>query len=182
VEAGIQGYTGRYVVTGAPIAPLGVGPARTPLNTRTNPISDEGMLDQRLGATFVYYPQPFGLQAEHTIGRGPELNADQTEVIRGSLHGGYVMTTYRHQSECHGEFWPFLRWQYFQGGYKNQPNAPLADIDEWSVGMEWQATKEIELVCEYMLTDRTNTRAFTSGESYGQFDGQVLRFQLQISY
>jgi hypothetical protein len=70
VEFAMQGYTGRYVVLGSAIRPLGVGPATVPIGTRNNP-EGEGMLDQRLGWTFVYYPQPLGIQAEYTIGRGP---------------------------------------------------------------------------------------------------------------
>lgn len=182
IEAGIQGFTGRYVVSGAAISPLGVGPAVAPLNTRGRPGSEDGMLDQRLGWSLVYYPQPFGIVVEHTIGRGPELNAAQTAVERGSLHGGYVMATYRHQTECHGEFWPYVRWQYFRGGYRSFPNAPSTTIDEWSVGMEWQIRKEFELVCEYLMTDRTNLRAFSTGRSYDVYDGHVLRFQFQVNF
>ena len=118
MEFGIQGYTGQYVVLGAPISPLGVGPPTTPLGTRTRPGGEEGLLDQRLGASFVYYPQPFGFQTEYTIGRGPELNAAQTEVERSWLEGGYAMLNYRYATDCHGEIWPYARWQHYRGGYK----------------------------------------------------------------
>jgi hypothetical protein len=181
VEFGIQGYTGRYVVLGSAIQPLGVGPAAVPLGTRNNP-DEDGMLDQRLGWTFVYYPQPFGVQAEYTIGRGPELNEAQTALERGSLHGGYVMVNRRIETPCHGVFWPFARWQYYRGGYKNAVNAPSNETDEWNIGMEWQIKKQFELVCEYLITDRTNLRARSSGRSYEQFEGEVLRFQFQINY
>lgn len=182
VEAGIQGYTGRYVVLGSAIRPLGVGPAVAPLHTRNRPGSVEGLLDQRLGWSMTYYPQPFGIQMEHTIGRGPELNAAQTAVERGSLHGGHITTYYRYQTPCHGELWPFARYQYYRGGYKNAANAPTAEIDEWSLGLEWQMRKEIELVTEYLITDRTNLRAASTGRSYDQFEGQILRFQFQLNF
>ncbi len=182
VEFGIQGYTGSYVVLGAPIAPLGVGPAAIPDGTRNRPGGENGLLDQRLGASFIYYPQPLGFQAEYTTGRGPELNAAQTDVERGSLDGGYAMLFYRYQTPNHGEIWPFARRQYYRGGYKNAPNAPASRIDEWNIGVEWQIRKEIELVCEYLLCDRTNLRPETTGQSYEQFDGEVLRFQFQLNY
>jgi hypothetical protein len=182
IEAGIQAYTGRYVVLGAPIAPLGVGPAAIPDGTRGQPSSPDGILDQRLGWSFNYYPQPFGVQAEYTIGRGPELNAAQTAVERGYLHGGYLMLNYRVQTECYGDYFPFARYQYYRGGYKNAPNAPNSVIDEWNFGIEWQIRKEMELVCEYMITDRTNLRPLASGESYGQFAGHLLRFQFQVNF
>jgi len=182
VEFGIQGYTGRYVVLGSAIAPLGVGPAVIPLGTRGQPYGQDGQLDQRLGWSFNYYPQPFGLQAEYTIGRGPELNAAQTAVERGSLHGGYVMANARWETEGWGELWPYARWQYYRGGYRSAPNAPAATINEWNFGVEWQMRKELELVCEYLITDRTNLNAQSTGESYEQFEGQILRFQLQLNF
>jgi Phosphate-selective porin O and P len=182
IEAGIQGYTGRYVVLGAPIAPLGVGPAITPNGTRGQPSSPDGHLDQRLGWSFNYYPQPFGIQAEYTLGRGPELNAAQTAIERGYLHGGYLMFNYRYQSACYGDFLPFVRYQYYEGGYKNAANAPASSIDEWNFGIEWQIRKEMELVGEYLITDRTNLRSQTSGVSYGQFAGHLLRVQFQVNF
>lgn len=182
IESGVQAYTGRYVVGGAPIAPLGVGPAVVPTGTRSQPGGEDGLLDQRLGVNFVYYPQPLGVYAEWTVGRGPELNEAQTAVERASLQGGQAQLYYRYVSQCHGEFWPFARWQHYRGGYKYAANSPSAEIDEWSLGLEWQVRKEVELVCEYLMTDRTNLRAFGTGESYNQFVGDVLRFQLQLNY
>jgi phosphate-selective porin len=61
-------------------------------------------------------------------------------------------------------------------------NAPSNETDEWNIGMEWQIKKQFELVCEYLITDRTNLRARSSGRSYEQFEGEVLRFQFQINY
>lgn len=182
IEFGVQGYTGRYVVLGTPIIPLGVGGAITPNGTRGRPLGDDGLLDQRIGWTFNYYPQPLGVHAEWTVGRGPELNAAQTAVERGSLYGGHAQLFYRYQSACHGEFWPFARYQYFRGGYRSFANAPSAEISEWSLGLEWQIRKEMELVTEYLITDRTNLRALSAGESYRQFEGQLIRLQFQINY
>jgi hypothetical protein len=181
VEFGIQGYTGRYVVLGTEISPLGVGPEIVPLGTRDSPDGEDGLLDQRLGWTFVYYPQPIGFQAEYLVGRGPELNEAQTAVERESLHGGYAMLNYRYKTRCHGEIWPFVRWHCYEGGYKTFANSPAADIDEWNIGLEWQIREEMELVCEYLITDRTNLVA-QSDRSYEQFEGEVLRFQFQINF
>ncbi|HMO15152.1 MAG TPA: porin [Pirellulaceae bacterium] len=182
VEYGIQGFTGRYVVNGAAISPLGVGPATVPLGTRGLPFGEEGLLDQRLGWTFIQYPQPWGIQIEHTIGRGPELNADQTQVERGSLHGGYMMVNYRYDAGGFGEIFPFVRWQYFRGGYRSFANAPASRINEWNIGIEWQIKKDFELACEYLITDRTNLQAFSSGRSYDQFVGHLIRLQFQINF
>jgi hypothetical protein len=52
------------------------------------------------------------------------------------------------------------------------------------MGIEWQIRKEMELVVDYIITDRTNLTAFNlpNAISYGQFDGDVLRFQFQVNY
>ncbi len=183
VEAGVQAYTGKYTVLSSAISPLGVGPTARPLGTLETG-NEEGIVDDRLGATLVYYPQPWGFQAEWTVGRGPCLNSTQTEVVDGALYGGYGMTMYRIQTECYGEFFPFFRAAFFQGGYKSERNAPDSDISEYEIGLEWQFSKSLELVSMYTMTDRTNTQALGTANtlSYTQFEGDLLRFQLQVNY
>ncbi len=183
MELGVQAYTGEYTVLSSAISPLGVGAAVRPAGTLETGNRD-GIRDERIGGTLVYYPQPWGFQAEWTVGRGPGLNDAQTEVIERPLYGGYLMTMYRYESECHGEFIPFVRWAYFKGGYKSERNAPFVEIDELELGLEWQISKYLEFVGMYTLTDRTNTRALSATDtlSYEQFHGDLLRFQLQVNY
>ncbi len=182
MEVSMQGYTGQYTVLSSPISPLGVGPTIRPTGTlETN--GQEGILDERLAWTLVYYPQPLGFQAEWTVGRGPALNEAQRAVTDASLYGGYAMVMYRHKLEK-GELWPFARWNYYNGGYKTERNAPMSEIQEWEIGTEWQFSKSLELVAMYTLTDRTNTAAQSTANvrSYDQFDGSLLRFQVQVNY
>lgn len=183
MEVGIQGFLGDFTVLSSPISPLGVGPAVRPAGTLETD-GQKGIYEKRLGATLVYYPQPLGFQAEWTVGRGPGLNDAQTDVVQRPLYGGYGMLLYRYQSERYGEFLPFVRWAQYKGGYRSERNAPFADIDEWEMGLEWQMTEYVELVTMYTLTDRTNTRAYSTADtlSYGQFKGDLLRFQLQVRY
>jgi hypothetical protein len=183
VEMGVQGYTGMYTVLSSAISPLGIGPAVRPAGTLETGDAD-GIIDKRVGGTFVYYPQPFGLQAEWNVGRGPGLNDTQTAVVDRPLYGGYIQSMYRIQTDCHGEIWPFIRWNYYKGGYKSERNAPFVEIDELEVGAEWQIGKYVELVGMYTLTDRTNTRALGTANtlSYQQFEGQLARFQVQVNY
>ncbi len=182
-ELAMQGYTGRYVVGGANIRPLGVGAATTPLGTFERG-DRRGIQDERLAWTAVWYPQPLGFQSEWTVGRGPALNAAQTRVEERALYGGYAMTMYQYKSQCRGTFFPFLRWNYYKGGYKTERNAPFSLINEWETGVEWQFNKQFELVTQYTMTDRTNTTAINSDGvvSYRQFEGDMLRMQLQFSY
>ena len=182
-ELGIQGYTGRYSVTGASIRPLGLGGAAIPRGTIEQG-NRRGIQDERLAWTGVWYPQPLGFQSEWTIGRGPAINASQTAIEERALYGGYVMTMYQHNTKRHGTVIPFLRWNYFKGGYKSERNAPFSLIDEWETGVEWQLNKQMELVTAYTLTNRTNTTAINQAgvTSYRQFDGDMLRLQFQFNY
>ncbi|WP_459554681.1 porin [Lacunimicrobium album] len=183
VEVSMQGYTGKYTVGSAPISPLGIGSAVRPSGTAEMGVP-EGLTDERLAWTLVYYPQPLGFQAEWTIGRGPKLNADQTAVEVSSLTGGYAQLFYRIQTDRWGEFWPFARYSFFDGGYKTQRNAPDVYISEWELGNEWQINKYLELVTMITITDRTNVSARPTANtlSYGQFEGVLLRSQVQFSY
>lgn len=182
-EIGVQGYTGMYSVYGTRIRPPGAPAANFPTGT-IDAGNTSGIIDKRIAGTLIYYPQPLGFQAEWTVGRGPALNDAQTEVIDRALYGGYVMSMYRHQTDCYGDFFPFVRWNYFKGGYRSERNAPFAEINEFETGIEWQISKYVEFVGMYTLTNRTNTRdAHTDSTlSYNQFDGQLLRFQVQVNY
>jgi hypothetical protein len=183
VEASIQGYTGEYVVEGAPIRPLGVGPSTIPSGTRQEG-DQRGWRDQRVAATFVWYPQPFGIQAEWNYGEGPALNDAQTAVGVRALNGGYVTLMYKYDSERCGIFTPYARYQYFRGGYKAFANTPYGSRDEWNLGLEWQIRKEMELTLEYALVNGLNLNAIDRDgvRSYRNFDGGVLRAQFQINY
>ncbi len=183
MELSVQGYTGMFTVLSSPISPLGIGPAVRPLGTLETG-NQAGLLDKRVCGTFVWYPQPFGIQAEWNVGEGPALNDTQTQVVVRSLHGGYVMCMYKYDSPCHGTFFPFARYATYRGGYKEERNAPYASIDEYDFGVEWQINKQMELVGMYVFTDRTNTVAMSAANdlSYGQFQGQIARFQFQFNY
>jgi hypothetical protein len=180
-EVGIQGYTGKYVVLSSQIRARGMGGLIRPTGTlETN--EREGQRDERVAGTLIWYPKPFGLQAEWNVGTGPSLNDAQTAVIERSLYGGYVMGMYRHVTPRYGTFFPFVRWNYFRGGYKPERNAPYSQIDELEAGVEWQINNQMELVTQYTVTDRTNTTAFATGRSYEQFEGSMIRTQFQINY
>lgn len=180
VETSIQGYFGENVVSGAEISPFGKGDLITPKGTGGN----KGHRDQRIAGSFVWYPQPFGFQAEWNVGEGPGLNDKQTAVDVRDLTGGYLMTMYRWDSMHAGIFMPFVRWQYYKGGYRSLPNAPYGVHNEWNFGMEWQIRREMELVFEYDLlnSQNLNTISREGRRSYRDFDGGVFRIQFQVNY
>ena len=183
VEMSVQGYTGYYVVLSSQIRANGEGPLIRPEGTLETG-NRRGWLDQRIAGTFVWYPQPFGFQAEWNVGQGPALNDTQTAIEDSPLTGGYAQIMYRHETACYGVLFPYARWVYYDGGYKAEKNAPDSYINEWELGLEWQINPQIEFTTALNITDRTNTIAQTDpGEtSYGQFVGQLLRFQLQFNY
>lgn len=184
IEGGVQAYQGEYAVSGSAIRPLGLGALTpTPANTiQTGNV--EGLLDERVAGSFIWYPQPFGFQTEWTVGRGPGLNQAQTAVVERALYGGYAMVMYRYDTACNGTLFPFSRWSYFRGGYKSERNAPFSDINEWETGVEWQINKNFEITAAYLITDRTNTTASTAlgVVPYQQYDGDVFRLQMQVNY
>ena len=68
VELGVQGYRGRFV---APTQAIAVGGASI------TPAQDaDGVVDERVAFTAIWYPQPIGVEAEWTVGRGPALSDD----------------------------------------------------------------------------------------------------------
>jgi hypothetical protein len=176
IELDIQGYTGKFVELTTPINPGGIGPPVAPA-TR-----DGGYLDQRVGGSLVYYPQPLGFQTEWNVGRGPALNDSQTAIIDRPLYGGYAMMMYRCETKRCGILFPFVRYHHYKGGYKTERNAPNSLVDEWEFGLEWQFTPQMELTTQFTFTDRTNTDAQSTGESYEQFIGTLFRVQFQMNY
>lgn len=180
-EASLQGIYGEYNVLGAPILPLGVGPAITPKGTGIDG-KDEGIRDERAAVSFIWYPQPFGFQTEWQVGRGPGLNDTQTAVIERQLYGGYFMGMYRHDTETCGIFTPYARYQQFNGGYRNIANAPFGHQRQLDLGVEWQIRKEMELVVEYSKVNTPNFSASSSSQSYRDFDGNIIRLQFQVNY
>ncbi len=183
VEASVQAYTGEYVVEGSPIRALGRGAAITPANTRASG-DQTGHRDQRVGSSFVYYPQPFGFQAEWNWGEGPGLNDAQTAVETRPLHGGYAMAMWKVDTCGYGIFTPYGRWSYYKGGYRSIANAPYGSHQQWDVGVEWQIRREMELVAEYSLVDGVNLNAtnIAGVTPYRNFDGGVFRLQFQLNY
>ncbi|MFM8635005.1 MAG: porin [Planctomycetia bacterium] len=183
MEAGVQAYTGRYTSYTGPIKVTGFSDV-TPENDPKN-----GPTDERIGATFVYYPQPLGFTTEWNTGNGNELgpiNAPPTKTLITSqpLSGGYVLVNYKIDSEEWGTIFPFFRWQTYRGGYLWERNSPKTYMGNFNLGMEWQFTPQMELTWEYDWVNQTNTGSnykIVNGE-YAQFQGDLLRFQFQINY
>ena len=174
-EVGASAYRGTLVITKAAVVPLGGGAA-------VIPGGNDNIRDERVEAHFVLYPQPFGIQAEFTVGRGPELSANRRSVDERSLHGGYVQAMYNYKctTYCLNVF-PFVRYQEYHGGKKHEANSPSNRVRELEIGAEYQFNSHIELTAMYALTDRTSAIA-TGPDPYKSQSGNLIRFQLQWNY
>lgn len=171
VEVGVDAYHG-YFRTGSGAITVG-GETFTPtLDTRPR-----GFKDQRVAAHFIIYPQPFGLQGEWTVGKGPELDLGARQVQVESLSGGYLQAMYRTASPV-GMLTPYVKYQTYDGGAKFDTNAPHLDVEELEAGVEWQFWPELELTMAYSHMNRTNVQS----APYRPVDGDLLRMQLQWNY
>lgn len=170
-ELGVQGYHGRYVATTQSITMNG--------STFVPTQRSDGEFDQRLAGTFVWYPQPIGLETEWTVGRGPALDLDRRSIGLESLHGGYVQVHYRRPTGF-GTWFPFVRWNYYDGARKFGRNAPRMKVNEVDLGVELLKWAEFELTG--MFT-HTFTRTRTSAYPYDQStNGNRVGLQLQWNY
>lgn len=198
IQVGMDAYTGQFQVNTASVVPAGglsnpTGTARIP--TLTN---EANYLDERVAWHFVVYPQPFGIQGEYTIGRGPELNTTRSEIVTGSLRGGYLQLFYNYQCDtfCQNVI-PFVRYQEYFGGRKSVANAPRNSVRELELGLEYQFNRALELTVTYAWTGRNsgdpafnpasctnefNTNVPCINTPYQYNSGNLLRFQLQWNY
>ncbi len=170
-EAGIQGYTGRFVTSTSSITSGG--------STFTPRVRASGVADERVGVSAIWYPQPFGVEAEWNVGRGPTLSDDLRSITSENLHGGYVQVSYRDENKL-GNWYPFTRWQYYRGGRKFGTNAPDSSVQELDLGIEWSPWPSVEFTIQYTHTfERTNTRIAPYLDTNG---ADRISFQAQLNY
>jgi hypothetical protein len=169
VEPGLQAYKGKYVVTPDQIS-SGVGIAEKYLK--------DGFDDERIAASLVVYPQPFGFQAEYNVGRGPEFNPETKTIEVKPLKGGYAQAMYRREVGSQVII-PFLKVQHYEGGKKHERDAPSYSVYETEIGVEWLMHKSIELTADYSIGDRTirNAQNFDNRQH-----GSRLRLQAQFNF
>lgn len=208
-EMGIQGYHGSYVATtgayrtqlnrtqaglvgGCPTIASVAQQAQGIKSTCTPRIAvgdRNGIKDERIGVSFMMYPQPFGLQGEWNWGKTPGLDIDTNRIEEQSLNGGYVQAMYmlKDMNMIKGTLIPFVRWQYFDGYNKAETNAPKNNVNDWEYGLEWQIAPEVELSAVYHRMKRNNLVTGAGDGTlvkadYETFKADALRIQLQYNY
>lgn len=169
IEVSAQAYSGYYSV-GEIISA-----------TVTTPKKNKDVLDQRVGASFIIYPKPIGLQAEYNWGEGPaftETSPGVYSILKRHLEGGYVQLS--------GAFnigktymTPYARYQYYKGGKKTETDARYHEVKEVEAGFEWQPASFIETTISYVISDRVfEDSKLPNNHQYGNF----LRLQIQVNY
>lgn len=166
VEVGVQGYSGNYVIT------------TDQITTGVKVNANKTYRDERVAASFVLYPRPFGIQAEYNWGHGPEFCKISDSIQLKSLHGGYLMASYLTRFNNHVLI-PFSRYHYYQGGKKHELDARSYTVNEFEAGVEWQPSKNFELVAMYTISSR---RFEDYKLQNNRQDGQLLRLQAQLNF
>lgn len=165
IEPGIQAYTGKWAFTGEISSGVIVN-------------DPQYVKDQRIGATFVLYPKPFGIQTEYNIGRGPKYNTLTNTVDETDLNGGYVLLNYKLDFKKQ-HLYPFAKFQYYDGGKKYEKDARSYVVRDYELGVEWQPFKAFELTAEYVIADRTFE---DSALPINRQQGNLLRLQAQFNF
>jgi hypothetical protein len=166
VELGIQGYKGLYTFSSSQLSS----------GVKIN--DDKTYADDRVAASLIVYPKPFGIQAEYNIGRGPEFDNATDSISTQNLKGGYATVSYKLDYK-NQTFIPFVRLQKYDGGKKHELDARSYNVEEKEFGIEWQPSKSFELVVMYTMSERRY-------EDYVKQDnlqkGNLMRIQAQINF
>lgn len=161
VELGVHTYSGIFTVT---------------KNAKTKGAND--FKDQRVCGSLTIYPQPFGFQAEYNIGKGPEFQSSDSSIQLTNLNGGYVQCMYLFKYKKH-QFVPFVRYQIFKGGKKQETDSRSFDVKDFEAGIEWSPIANFELTAEYTIS----SRRYEDFEKPINFQkGNLLRLQAQFNF
>jgi hypothetical protein len=164
LEFGIQAYKGQFTLL------------TNTSGVQMNP--DKIYKDERIGATAVIYPKPFGVFAEYNMGIGPEYDKTTNAITEQKLKGGYVTAVYKldFKEQC---LMPFARYQYYDGGKKHELDARSYQMQELEFGAEWQPNKNFELVVMYTMS----ARRYEDAVNPTNFQrGNLLRVQAQVNF
>lgn len=165
IEAGIQAYTGKVVLSSITKNVVVIN-------------SNNEYIDQRIGATFVLYPKPFGIQAEYNIGKGPEYNTTTNSIDEKNLDGGYILGNYQYKFK-NQLIIPFVKYQFYNGGKKHELDARSFSVKELEMGVEWQPNKNFELVAQYTISNRRFEDGVLRNNTQ---EGNLLRLQAQVNF
>ncbi len=164
IEPSIQAYKGQYTLSS--------------LSSGVKVNETKTYKDERVGATFVLYPKPFGILAEYNVGYGPEFDKNADSITTQFLQGGFITASYK-LDILDQTIIPFVRYQRYNGGKKHELDARSYEVEELEIGTEWQLNKNIELVVMYTMSSR-RYEDFAKQNNYQR--GNLLRIQAQVNF
>ena len=164
IEPGIQMYSGQYKLD------------QTTTGVKKNATLD--YLDERMAASFIVYPKPFGIQAEYNVGKGPQYDFVKDSISTKDLKGGYVTLSYLIKVKKHIII-PFARYTYYDGGKKFELDARAYNVKEFEGGIEYQPFKNFEITTSWVHSEKwTSDKAKKDNFQVGSF----LRIQCQLNF
>ena len=92
--------------------------------------------------------------------------------------GGFVTINYRLKWKDQ-TFFPFMRYQVYEGGKKHELDARSYSVNDVEAGIEWQPNRNFELVCAYYHGDR---RFEDFLKQSNRQTGGLLRLQAQFNF
>jgi hypothetical protein len=164
IEPGIQAYKGVYTLS--------------TLSSGVKSNIDKSYLDERIGATIVLYPKPFGILAEYNVGTGPEFDKLSDSITNQRLSGGFITASYKIDFKSQLLI-PFVRYQKYDGGKKHELDARSYKVEELEIGAEWQPNKNFELVVMYTMSSR-RFEDYVKQNNYQR--GNLIRIQAQVNF
>ncbi len=166
IEVGMQAYRGMYTFP------------KDQLSSGVKVSRNLTYLDERVAGSFTLYPKPFGLQFEYNVGQGPQFDKVTDSITTQPLKGGYVMFSHLNKLPKGHILIPFTRYHTYDGGKKHELDARSYQVRELELGVEWQPTKQFELVLMYTISSR-RFEDFQNQENLQK--GRLLRIQAQIN-
>ena len=166
IEPGVQMYRGTYVMN------------TDQLSNGVKFYADRAYTDRQLAASFILYPKPFGIQAEYNFGRGPRYNPVTDCFTVLDFKSGYILLNYK--GKLAGmTFYPFVKYQFLDGGKKLELDARSHTVKELEIGAELQLNKSLEITAEYVFS----SRRFEDRNNRDNLQkGRLLRLQAQINF
>jgi Phosphate-selective porin O and P len=174
IEPGVQGILGKYTLN----AEDGLTIDKTTGKPKAKNNGTLNYDDSRIGATLNLYPKPFGILAEFNAGKGPEYDKDLDSITTKNLYGGFITASYMIKYKKQVIF-PFIRYQYYKGGKKFERDATSHLVNEIEGGIEYQPTKNVEIVLEYVNGRR---RFENAGNKTNDQIGSLFRTQFQFNF
>jgi hypothetical protein len=175
LETGVLAYHGVFSVQGAS------QPNVASAATCTSPLTSEGgcdIKDQRVTAYVWTPPQPWGLLAEFTVGRGPKRNGQTNFIEESNVVGGYVQGYYTWRYSDVGMLTPYVRYGEYYGGFKSLNGAPDGQSQTWNFGLVWEPDTHWRFTADYVFKDGLNS-TLVANRAQSEFDASQLRFQAQ---